>query len=201
MARTKKIVPETENANVESAVEEVVKEEKPKKKSRATINKELKAKAKDIDVEIENVTNANIFLKEKRSGEIIDLQETGDRAIISLDTLINLKNQYRDIFESLAVVLVDIYNNSYTKEDVLNLIGINDFYEIKDLSLEKIDELILDTTITNLEKKFNGFKTNNIKDKIVERSVVLRKEQKLTDTSRLKVFQDYYGTEDLYKNI
>lgn len=202
---------------VVETTEEVI-EEKPKKttrgrkattkeetkkevKSRATINKELRAKAKDIDVEVESLVKGDVFYVSKKTGEVLEINEVGDREIISLDLLIDISKRGKKFLNKFIIGVVDVYSDDYTLEDILELLDIKDKYIFKEMSISEIDSFILDTELTEFEKEFNALKDEHLKFRLIERSVALYKEHLLDSTAKMRLFEVAYGTEYLYKNI
>ena len=69
------------------------------------------------------------------------------------------------------------------------------------MTLEEIDDFILNTDLTEFEKEFTNIQNENLKFRLIERSVGLVKEGLLDSTAKMKLFEVAYGTEYLYKNI
>ena len=137
--------------NEEVVAEETVTEveEKPKKttrtrkstakkeevKSRATINKELRAKAKDIDVEVESLVKGDVFYVSKKSGEILDIGEIGEREIISLDLLLDISKKGKKLLNKYVISLVDVYSDDYTLDDILELLDLKELYVLDEMTI------------------------------------------------------------------
>ena len=170
-------------------------------KSKSTINKELRANAKDIDVEVQSLVKGEVFYCSRKTGEILELSEIGDREIISLDLLMDISKRCKKLLSNLVISISDIYSEDYKLEDIIEFFGLKDLYSFKEMTLEEIDDFILNTDLTEFEKEFTNIQNENLKFRLIERSVGLVKEGLLDSTAKMKLFEVAYGTEYLYKNI
>lgn len=201
MPRKKEVL--TENNLMEE--KEVVKEKKTSTrkatKSRATINKELRMKAKDIDVEVESLVNGDVFYESRKTGEILEINEIGGKEIISLDLLLDINKRCKKLLRNLVISIVDIYTDDYKVEDILELLDLKDIYILETMNLESVDDFILSNNISELEENFNKIENQNIKDRFIERSVSLYRDGLLDSDAKKRIFEVSYGSEYLYKNI
>ena len=171
------------------------------KKTKATINKELRMKAKDIDVEVESLAVGVVFYESKKTGEMLDLNEAGMREVVSLDLLIDMSKKSKSLLTKLVIGIVDVFSDDYTVEDVVELLGLKDCYVFDEMNIENVDKFILDTDYTEFEKKFNAIKVEDSKYRFVERSIMLHKEGLLDSEAKKGLLERFSGNPYLYKNI
>lgn len=178
---------------------------KKETKSKATVNKELRKYAKDIDVEVQSLVAGELFYVSNKTNEILELEETGDTDVVSLELLIEMSKKSKTLLKGLYLVILDVYNNEekgeFTVDDVLSFLGIEDSYVLKENNLEYIDKLIIDTTYDEFEKEFNKIKIEEVKERIIERSVALFKEGKLDSDSKKNLLSNYSKNPYLFKLI
>ncbi|WP_024622596.1 hypothetical protein, partial [Metaclostridioides mangenotii] len=102
----------TSNKKEEKVEEKIIPvEDKETKKKRKITKKELRNNAHNIEVEIMNISNGAIFYICKKTGEVIELNESGNSTIVTLEVLMNMKNQSKVMLNGLLLSIIDVYED------------------------------------------------------------------------------------------
>lgn len=165
--------------------------------SKKSVNKkELRQRAKEIEVEVLNMTNGEFFYKCKKTLEELSLAEKGDSDVVSLDFLLTMKNQHRSLLERLDLVVVDCYGD-YELSDVLDYLGLNKIYEYENLDIDFIDNAINNMDSSEFEDLVNNSNIGLVV-KIAERGIQLAKENKFDSNFKRSVLARRFGKDDLF---
>ena len=175
---------------------------KTSKKSRATIEKELKRNAKDIDVEVTSLIGGDVIYKSERNDlDRLLIEGVGGTAVVSLALLIDISRRKDNLLSSLSLAVTEIFDDEYEIDDILQLLKIKDLYIFDEMTIETIDNFLLETDKTKFEDKFNAIENKIIKDRMIERSIALFREGLLDSNYKLNVLETYANNEYLYKTI
>ncbi|MCC0684077.1 hypothetical protein [Clostridioides sp. ZZV14-6345] len=185
--------------NKENIKEENEKVVNVKTKNKSIIRKELKANAKNIEVEIMNITNGSIFYKCKRTNEIIELDEPGDTTTVSLDLLLNMKTQSKNMLDRLGLSIIDVFDG-VDLNSILDLLGLEDKYKLCDMKLESIDDFIENSTNEKFEKALDEVNEKILK-RIVERAIKLSKQGRLDSNYKRILLEEKSHSKYLFSSI
>lgn len=175
---------------------------KTSKKSRATIEKELKRNAKDIDVEVTSLIGGDVIYKSERNDlDRLLIEGVGGTTVVSLALLIDISRRKDNLLSSLSLAVTEIFDDEYEIDDILQLLKIKDLYIFDEMTIETIDNFLLEIDKTKFEDKFNAIENKVIKDRMVERSIALFREGLLDSNYKLNVLETYANNEYLYKTI
>lgn len=186
----------TKVAKKTEKVEKKTPEPKVKKVSKAVISKELKKNAKDIDVEIINLSNGTVL--HQRHDESISLEYPGDVTTVSLDFLLNLRN--KGLLENLVISIIDIYEDGYEVEDVLELLGLTKLYKECSMTLESLDELIEKTTSQEFESLIEDADMKVI-ERITERAIILSRDGGFDSNYKRNILEEKLNNRYLFNVI
>lgn len=155
----------------EEVVEDIIEvEEKPKKstKGKSTKGKSTKGtkakrgkkegsekrkllqavrkKASDIDVEIQNIYFGKVGYFDYKGHPYFQLAP-GQTKMISLEELYEVANDCVGLFKNYKIIIIDVYDDEYTVGDILQYLGIEQYYENPNgLEEDYIDTLLEDDT-------------------------------------------------------
>lgn len=186
-ATVKKVKEEVKNEEV--VVAEVV-------RTKADIRKDLRKRARDIEVEVLNMTNGEFFYKCRKTKEELNLMERGNSDIVTLDFLLNMKNQHRALLERLDLVIIDVYDD-FELSDILEYLGLSKIYED-----EKYDVDYIEDAINNMDsEEFSNLVQNaniGLVVKIAERGIQLAKEGGFDSFFKRSCVAKRLGKEDIF---
>ena len=160
--------------------ETVTQQETVKKPSQSTRLREIKKNMKNIDVEVQNLSQGN-FVYAKGS-DILEINERGETKIVSLDLLSAMSKSF---LEKFFIAIVDVYDD-YDKDDVLKVLGIEDEYSKFDISVEGVESFLDDkTSVDDFDKTLNSL-SDNLVYRIAERAVILDKNKQFDSYAKRK---------------
>lgn len=151
---------------------------------------------KNAEVAITNNTLGGIHLS-LPNGTPITLSEYKDTAFIEYSELAKLINRNRKIFSNLSVVITETIDNDLEeiikdlrleKEYALFLNAIQGDYDLGFIDVSGLDNRILNSTETEFKKLMN--KNNPLRKVVAEHSMMLYRENKLKDLSKLNIITD-----------
>lgn len=199
---TEKVVEESKTTKPKTTKTRTTRTKKTTAKSKATIFKELKKNAKDIDVEVVSLVGGDVIYKSQRNDlDVILIEGVGGSTIVSLATIIDACKKTENLFSTLALAITDIMTDDYSKEDILEMLKIKDLYIFDEMVIDTFDDFILNTDKSKFETEFNKIENRVIKDRMVERSIALYREGKLDSNFKQSVLEAYAENEYLYKSI
>lgn len=183
----KKVKEEVKNEEV--VVAEVV-------RTKADIRKDLRKRARDIEVEVLNMTNGEFFYKCRKTKEELNLMERGNSDIVTLDFLLNMKNQHRALLERLDLVIIDVYDD-FELSDILEYLGLSKIYEDEKYDVDYIEDAINDMD----SEEFSNLVQNaniGLVVKIAERGIQLAKEGGFDSFFKRSCVAKRLGKEDIF---
>lgn len=183
----KKVKEEVKNEEV--VVAEVV-------RTKADIRKDLRKRARDIEVEVLNMTNGEFFYKCRKTKEELNLMERGNSDIVTLDFLLNMKNQHRTLLERLDLVIIDVYDD-FDLSDILEYLGLSKIYEDEKYDVDYIEDAINDMD----SEEFSNLVQNasiGLVVKIAERGIQLAKEGGFDSFFKRSCVAKRLGKEDIF---
>lgn len=166
-------------------------------KTKTVTKKELRQNAKEIEVEVVNMTNGEFFYKCKKTHEELNLMEKGDSEVVGLDFLLTMKNNHRNLLERLDIVLIDVYGD-YELSEILNYLGLDKIYGFERLDVDFIENAINDMEVDEFEKVINESHIGLVV-KIAERGIQLAKENKFDSYSKRQILARKFGKDDLFE--
>ena len=175
--------------NEEVVVAEIV-------KTKADIRKDLRKRARDIEVEVLNMTNGEFFYKCRKTKEELNLMERGNSDIVTLDFLLNMKNQHRTLLERLDLVIIDVYDD-FDLSDILEYLGLSKIYEDEKYDVDYIEDAINDMD----SEEFSNLVQNasiGLVVKIAERGIQLAKEGGFDSFFKRSCVAKRLGKDDIF---
>ena len=186
-------------ATVKKVKEEVKNEEvvvADATKTKSDIRKDLRKRARDIEVEVLNMTNGEFFYKCRKTKEELNLMERGNSDIVTLDFLLNMKNQHRALLERLDLVIIDVYDD-FELSDILEYLGLSKIYEDEKYDVDYIEDAINDMD----SEEFSNLVQNasiGLVVKIAERGIQLAKEGGFDSFFKRSCVAKRLGKEDIF---
>lgn len=173
MARAKKIT--------EEKVEEMVVEKTPKKRGRVQI-------PKDVECVVMSLYSGELVYRDKRTTRLFEFPELADTEIMTIEELVTMKNLNRKFFKNKYITVVDVFSDEYTLDDVYAFLQITGDTEI--LSAEDMDDIILNMGINEFRVIMQNRKEGALRQRIVERALMLYKDGEFNDYSKIKIMRD-----------
>jgi hypothetical protein len=161
--------------------------------------KELRNRAHTIEVEVMNLTNGSVYYRCKKTGEVIELNESGDSAVTTLDILLNMRNQSKKMLDNMHISIVDVFEDDIDVNDILKMLDLKKAYCIDEMTVEGIDKYIISLSGSEFEKIVNESDIRFIR-RLAERSVSLDKEKKLDSDFKRNVLIKKLNKEYLFKS-
>ncbi len=173
---------------------EKTKEKKRKAKSSKVAKKRLN---KELEVVVMNNTNGRIFYRCPKTMSIIEMQEYGDMDTMTLEQLNTMRNSHKAMLENFWIVIVDVYDDEITVEDVVEHLRLKRLYGDMEFYDEAIDELILDTSLEEFKEKIKVLQPKLVL-LIAQRIKVLDMRGQFGDSYKMRFLEDYIGKEGLF---
>lgn len=155
----------------------------------------------DLEILIANNVRGSFFYKSRNEDLILDMDEFGDEEYVTFGDLKKMMAQNRAILEKLKLVVVGVIDDEITVEDVVEALRLKDTYnELKsvlkgDFTENGIEDFIEDCTLEDLGKILNSKKTK-LSSSIIETSIVMYRNGKLTDYNKMKLIAERIGRKD-----
>lgn len=182
--------------NKKNEVKNEEKDTKVKKKSVSEIRKELRKKARDIDIEVMNISNGSLVYQ--KGSLNIDLDNIGDTNIVSLESLMSVKG--KGLMENLYISIVDIYDEEYNLKDVIDVLGLTKAYKHCDMTIDGIDGFIETTSGEKFEKEIEKAE-DKFTSRIIERAVYLAMNDKFDSNYKRSVLEKKANNRFLFNVI
>lgn len=197
-ATTKKDVKETLiEGNIETKEEKIA-----KKATQRDIRNELKKKKLEIEVEVMNLTNGEVFYT-PNSNEVpyFELNGIGDKEFVELDKLYKVASKHKAYFKNHCITIVDLDDMDYTVDDILDFLGIKNLYD----NIENYDSDYIDYILNELDfDEFEDVVNNNsieLAQRLTERAVHLHKNDELDSSNKKKFLANKVNMPDLFNLI
>lgn len=166
-------------------------------KTKSDIRKELRKRARDIEVEVLNMTNGEFFYKCRKTKEELNLMERGNTDIVTLEFLLNMKNQHRALLERLDIVIIDVYDD-FDLSDILEYLGLNKIYEDEKYDVDYVEEAINDMDSQEFSELIDNANIGLVV-KIAERGIQLAKEGGFDSYFKRSCVAKRLGKDDLFE--
>lgn len=165
---------------------------------------------KSIEVIVTNNSTTRIIFDNVRLTTQIDLHQKGDEEYITVGDLRTLINANRKLFESFTLIITDIVDGAYTLEDLIAFVGLEkaykEYYSLrpnnkdKSVSVEDIENFILKS---NSERFATILKDVSVlmRNKIIEESIMLFRDGKLTDFNKMQAIEEITKNEELFLDV
>lgn len=173
-------------------------QEKPKRRRRVNIDR-------NVEVLIVNNTFGRLVFNNSRMTAKVDMQDYGDDQYITVGDLKTMTSSSKKMFESFEILIVDILDDEYELEDLLNFVGLFEQYskffgnDVKELNVGDMNSFIINSS----EKQFEGLMrkaSRPLRFKIAQNSAVLIKAKRLSNMNKITILEELVG-EDVIADI
>lgn len=198
--KTEKITPVETNEKVVETVEETKTIER-KAKTKKELRNELKKLKNDIEVEILNLSTGRVCYIGKDGDFIFDLNKYGEKESVELEDIYKVASKNKGFFEKHYITIVDVDNDDYTVDDILEYIGVKSVYsKIENYDTDYIEEILLEMDDYDFEKAIS---VNDIYlvERLADRAKSLYKEGRFDSMNRAKIIADRLKIDDLFELI
>lgn len=133
----------------------------------------------------------------------LDMAGYGDEEYVTVGDLRTMVNTSRKFFDNFQLLIVDILDDEYTLEDLLQYLGLSKAYEeyfslsndeYKQISSGDIKQFIIDSDFDRFDK-FMDSCGKNLRRKIIEITVILFKKKEFGDYNKMQIVRKYAGDE------
>lgn len=183
----------TEDKKVETNIEETTEEKvttKPRKRVQVS---------RDLEVAFINFTSGGFIYIDPKTQNRYEMESYGDMDYITVGELLTMKNSNKSILDKFWILLVDVLSDDVELEDVLKYLQLDKKYE-DFLTPDEVDNLILKSNTGKFENIINK-SDKNLSERIVERAILLFREGKFNDYSKMEVIKKVSGNEELFTII
>lgn len=151
----------------------------------------------DLEVTVANNTDGMFEYQSPNKVLTLNLEKHGDEEFVNFEDLRQLKRYLEDF----SLVIVDVNSDEYSVIDIARSLRVNRSYEEYfksilglsdeemeeeyDIDLEELDDFILDSSLEEYKEQLSS----RIKKAIIERSVVLYRNDELNDYSKLQALK------------
>ncbi|HBF1185947.1 TPA: hypothetical protein KNR26_002129 [Clostridioides difficile] len=173
--------------------------------NRLELQRKLKQKKQEIDIEIKNISTWDVdYIDPREKQQIFSLSKVGSKdstEFIDLDTLYRIVRRSPGFFEEHRLIIsdVDSLDVECTPMDIIDFLGLNSLYEhIRNPNEDYLEYFLSDKVdINSFEKILNK---NNIEltRRLAERAIDLHKKKKFDSGLKAKLLAKRIGIEDLY---
>lgn len=144
--------------------------EKPKTKRQLT--QELRKLRDGIDIEILNISTGGCKYVDRNENPYFDLV-SGESKTISLGEIQEVCNKAKKFFTEYELVVIDVYNDDYSLEDILVFLGLDRIYQdIENFDSDYIEDILINTDDYEFEKIIN-IKDKNFVKALASKSIYL----------------------------
>lgn len=188
-----KVKKATEDKKVETKVEETTEEKvttKPRKRVQVS---------RDLEVAFINFTSGGFIYIDPKTQNRYEMESYGDMDYITVGELLTMKNSNKSILDKFWILLVDVLSDDVELEDVLKYLQLDKKYQ-DFLTPDEVDNLILKSNTSKFENIINK-SDKNLSERIVERAILLFREGKFNDYSKMEVIKKVSGNEELFTII
>lgn len=176
-----------------------------KTKAKPKVEKPLSRRelAKKIDkngeVLVMNNTMGGFYYKCDKTHEVIDLSKKGDTQIISVDTLLFMKNTSMGIFDKYWLLVIDVLDDEFTVEELFAYMGFDKYAEYM-LDMEESLKDIINNNYTTFVKIIENLDVN-ILSRMAEYCVAGYEEGTFTDYNKMQAVEKAIGRQGVFDNI
>ncbi len=173
--------------------------------NRLELQRKLKQKKQEIDIEIKNISTWDVdYIDPREKQQIFSLSKVGSKdstEFIDLDTLYRIVRRSPGFFEEHRLIIsdVDSLDVECTPMDIIDFLGLNSLYEhIRNPNEDYLEYFLSDKVdINSFEKILNK---NNVEStrRLAERAIDLHKKKKFDSGLKAKLLAKRIGIEDLY---
>lgn len=159
---------------------------------------------KNVEVVIVNNTFGRFFYQNPRTSQIIDMERWGDQDYITVGDLRTILNSNRKILENYMLLLVEVLDDEYSLEDVLNYLGLAKKYDEYFSILPKhkrgqvevgdIENFIIKSNPQRFKEHMERM-DHRLRSRVIEVAVTLFKLRKFTDYSKMEVIEKFTNDE------
>lgn len=173
--------------------------------NRLELQRKLKQKKQEIDIEIKNISTWDVdYIDPREKQQIFSLSKVGSKdstEFIDLDTLYRIVRRSPGFFEEHRLIIsdVDSLDVECTPMDIIDFLGLNSLYEhIRNPNEDYLEYFLsAKVDINSFEKILNK---NNVEltRRLAERAIDLHKKKKFDSGLKAKLLAKRIGIEDLY---
>ncbi|HBF5818774.1 TPA: hypothetical protein KOR58_002541 [Clostridioides difficile] len=173
--------------------------------NRLELQRKLKQKKQEIDIEIKNISTWDVdYIDPREKQQIFSLSKVGSKdstEFIDLDTLYRIVRRSPGFFEEHRLIIseVDSLDVECTPMDIIDFLGLNSLYEhIRNPNEDYLEYFLSDKVDINSFEKILNKNNVELTRRLAERAIDLHKKKKFDSGLKAKLLAKRIGIEDLY---
>ncbi|EII6832950.1 TPA: hypothetical protein KPG21_000251 [Clostridioides difficile] len=173
--------------------------------NRLELQRKLKQKKQEIDIEIKNISTWDVdYIDPREKQQIFSLSKVGSKdstEFIDLDTLYRIVRRSPGFFEEHRLIIsdVDSLDVECTPIDIIDFLGLNSLYEhIINPNEDYLEYFLSDKVDINSFEKILNKNNVELTRRLAERAIDLHKKKKFDSGLKAKLLAKRIGIEDLY---
>ncbi|KAK2245285.1 hypothetical protein KWW45_11730 [Clostridioides difficile] len=173
--------------------------------NRLELQRKLKQKKQEIDIEIKNISTWDVdYIDPREKQQIFSLSKVGlkdSTEFIDLDTLYRIVRRSPGFFEEHRLIIsdVDSLDVECTPIDIIDFLGLNSLYEhIINPNEDYLEYFLSDKVDINSFEKILNKNNVELTRRLAERAIDLHKKKKFDSGLKAKLLAKRIGIEDLY---
>ena len=173
--------------------------------NRLELQRKLKQKKQEIDIEIKNISTWDVdYIDPREKQQIFSLSKVGSKystEFIDLDTLYRIVGRSPGFFEEHRLIIsdVDSLDVECTPMDIIDFLGLNSLYEhIRNPNEDYLEYFLSDKVDINSFEKILNKNNVELTRRLAERAIDLHKKKKFDSGLKAKLLAKRIGIEDLY---
>ncbi|EGT3678897.1 TPA: hypothetical protein LR821_002964 [Clostridioides difficile] len=173
--------------------------------NRLELQRKLKQKKQEIDIEIKNISTWDVdYIDPREKQQIFSLSKVGSKdstEFIDLDTLYRIVRRSPGFFEEHRLIIsdVDSLDVECTPMDIIDFLGLNSLYEyIRNPNEDYLEYFLSDKVDINSFEKILNKNNVELTRRLAERAIDLHKKKKFDSGLKAKLLAKRIGMEDLY---
>ncbi|HAT6237793.1 TPA: hypothetical protein LTV80_003264 [Clostridioides difficile] len=173
--------------------------------NRLELQRKLKQKKQEIDIEIKNISTWDVdYIDPREKQQIFSLSKVGSKdstEFIDLDTLYRIVRRSPGFFEEHRLIIsdVDSLDVECTPIDIIDFLGLNSLYEhIRNPNEDYLEYFLSDKVDINSFEKILNKNNVELTRRLAERAIDLHKKKKFDSGLKAKLLAKRIGIEDLY---
>ncbi|HIE4740773.1 TPA: hypothetical protein ACXNBL_000718 [Clostridioides difficile] len=173
--------------------------------NRLELQRKLKQKKQEIDIEIKNISTWDVdYIDPREKQQIFSLSKVGSKdstEFIDLDTLYRIVRRSPGFFEEHRLIIsdVDSLDVECTPIDIIDFLGLNSLYEhIINPNEDYLEYFLSDKVDINSFEKILNKNNVELTRRLAERAIDLHKKKRFDSGLKAKLLAKRIGIEDLY---
>lgn len=171
-----------------------------KEKERVNMSRRKRVQIdRDIEVVVVNFTSGVFFYEDPKTHNRYRMNEFGDEEYMTIDELTTMRNRHRAFLENMWIVIVDVLDDRYTVEDVVEFLRLESAYS-NGLEADKVDQFIMQSE-PGVFNRIAKHADTGLAKRIGERALELFRNGRLEDINKVYTISKITGNDNLIEDL